>query len=401
MNSSTFSILLSLLLLFSCATFAQSSKDFDKNRAKLKRRIKYTNQLLKDADKSAKQSLLKLKLLNKKIHNREALVNSLNKEVRVINGSIDRNNDSILYLKKHLDGLLSEYEKMILYAGKNRTSSDKMMFILSANSFNQAYRRLIYLQQYVNYRKHQIELIQKTRKRLKQQTVMLLAERERKNNLIAVRKQENEILIGERNQHARLYKKLKSKISVLKDDIKKQKKVSKALERSVKEAIRASAKAVKPDIEITKNDDITHKTHEKRARLIEKKGKLSWPVEKGLVLNYFGEQPHSFLKGVKVFNNGIDIGTSENAYAKAVFDGTVSKVVSIPGSNKAVLLNHGEYYSLYANLKEVDVVVGEAIKENQKLGQIYTDTKDNITLLQFQMWHLSDKLDPLLWLKNN
>lgn len=396
---------ISFLTLFLCFGFifvnGQSREDFKSKRKKIQQNIKFTNDLLAETSETAKKSLNRLKLINKRIYNREVLLNTLNSEVRFINRSIDNKSDSIKLLKKELSGLTKEYEKMILYAAKNMKTYDKMIFIFSADDFNQAYKRLVYLQQYVSFRKKQVELITNSREKLKQQKSELLETKTEKQQLLNLRQKENSQLIKERLQQTNILKHLNSEIGTIKQKLEKEKRISGDLEKSVSKTIdQINNELARSKRTAISNNSDYHTTREyKGTNFAKYKGKLNWPTEHGVVLSYFGEHPHSFLKGIKVVNNGIDISTTKGAYAKAVFKGTVSKIVTIPGANKAILLCHGKYFTLYGNLETIDVSVGDEVSVNQKLGKIFTDKSDNdITLLQFQIWHLNHKLNPIRWL---
>lgn len=394
-------ILSVLIFLIIFDVFAQKNSEFQKKREKIRKNIEFTNKILNETNKDADKSITRLKLINKKIYNREVILNNLNREIRHMTDQIDQKGDSIHIFEKQLNKLLKEYEKMVIYAYKNKTNYDKMMFIFSAQDFNQAYKRLIYLKQYVSFRKRQVELIQSTRKKLEAETNQLLENKKHKQELLNIRTKENSKLLKERQQQSRIVRHLKRKIDDLEVQLENQRKISVILDHSVSKTITEDTESKKTSKEEAKR---THKIKSDDLAFdpngfAKYKGKLPWPLKHGVILNYFGEHPHSFLKGVKIFNNGIDISTIKGSFAKAVYDGKVSKIVNIPGANKAVLLCHGNYYTLYSNLETVDVKVGDKLKTNEKIGKVYTDINDNnITLLQFQIWHLNHKLNPSDWL---
>ncbi len=376
------------LFLQTAFLFAQSYDDnqFLKNHLK---EIDFTNKLLQYAEGSSKLSVNNLKLLQKKINKRRTIVKTLDDEISLINERIQVKSDSIQRLEKYLESLKEEYVKMIYYAYKNRNSYNKLMFVLSADDFNQSYKRLLYLKQYSSYRKVHVELINNTRNDLENQLDQLKEERYKKERLIKKRQLEENILAQDKQKENTLIDYFNEQEDQVIKLIDEKRKVSEILSNSIIQTINKQY------------EKVSKLNKEKNSRFEERQGIYSWPLDKkGIILNHFGKQKHPFLKGIQIVNNGIDISTMPEASAISIADGVVSKIVSIPGANKAILITHGDYYTLYANLVDITVNVGDTINRADRIGSIFTDKSDNnITLLQFQIWYKNKKLNPEKWLK--
>lgn len=369
------------------------SQDIDNQLIQKQRNdIDFTNLLIESTDSNS-LSIEKLQLINAKIERRNLLINTLDQQVKDINKNINQNSDSIKYLEEFLYKLIDEYETMIYFAFKNKGSFNELMFILSANNFNQAYKRYIYLKQYYNHRKSQVILIKRTRVELDSKIKLLELDRVAKKDLLKVKRRENDYLDEEIIQKSSIVAVLERKKDEILKEMNKQLDVISKLNQNISDIVEMRNEYMQ---ELDKkwlrkvNDDFQSF-----------QGKLPWPVDQGVILSYFGEHEHPVFNGLKVVNNGIDISTLEGSFAKAVHEGIISKIVSIPGANKAILINHGDYFTVYSNLENIVVKVGDKVNKGDQLGKIFTNMSENhITLLQFQIWHKSSKLNPVYWLKN-
>jgi len=315
--------------------------------------------------------------------------------------------DSIKSLSIELDELKKEYAKMIYFAWKTRNSYDKMIFVLSAKDFNQSYRRLKYLQQYADYRKKQAEKLLKVKRKLNLQVVSLTNAVTIKQKTSENLQRETQVMMQDRVDLSGMLQKMKNEEKKLMEDYQTSNRNASELETNVLKFINQSVYATK---NIDQSKKIAQKAltgHEKRLgrkldllNIANNKGILPWPVEEGIVFNYYGDHPHPILTNVKLRNNGIDISTRKGATVRAVFRGTVSKVIMIPGGSHAVLLSHGnDFYTLYANLSVVLVKPGDLVEIKEKIGVVLTDEmEDNRTTLKFQLWYNTQTIDPLTWL---
>ncbi len=394
-------VIILLIIHASQNLFAQDEK-LSAKKERLRKEIEYTNQLLIEARKNKTTSFNNLLAIKKKIANRKEIISTINKEIEIADKQIEKNEKKIDSLEVYLKEIKSEYEKMINYAYKNKDSYNKVMFVLAAESFNQAYKRLRYIQQYSEYRQTQFSELQITTKSLQNENAALGLNLKAKEKLLKGKKKETDSLELERKEQTKIYAELKKTENSLLAKIEKQQKSAEELSITFSEVI-AEKNAAEEQRTIANDKEVGVKKAERSllsAEFTRYKGKLSWPVKKGIVVGYFGEQEHALRKGVMIRNDGIDISTTPNTEVVAIFKGVVSKVITIPGANKAVLINHGDYYTIYSNLSQVDVKVGDEVKKEQKIGIVYTDTNDNnLTLLKFQLWHQYTKLNPLKWIK--
>lgn len=431
---------------------AQSKKELEQKKKKNQKEIEYTNKLLKENKKNKNKSYNTLLILNRKISLRNELIASVNSEIKLLNVKIDKSTQEINSLAKELMLLKQDYAKMIYYAYKNRSSYDRLMYILSAKDFNQAYQRLKYLQQYSGYRRKQAMSIVKNQKKLQKKLTELQQRINEKQVLLKEQQDESIQLFKEKDEQNEMLLTLKSKESDLKKKLEEQVVLSQKLQKSIENIIASEeetrrkineelkrekkAKERKEKAEKIKNlkgKNLTAKEKEKleaeekkfeeekenvpevkskpnvyemtpdekitSASFGNNKGALPWPTERGLITGTFGEHEHPVLKGIMVRNNGIDISTSEGENVRAIFNGVVSKVLQVPGYNYVVIIRHGNYLSVYSNLSHADVKTGDKVSAKQKIGKVNTDNdEENKTFLHLEIWKDNFKLDPAHWL---
>jgi septal ring factor EnvC (AmiA/AmiB activator) len=427
-------ILNAFLLLLVLPSFAQNKKELEKKKAQIQKEISATNELLNETKKNKKLSLNQLVALNQKIGMREELIATISSEVNSINLSIDKTNTGINNLKKEIEKLKAEYAAMIYAAYKNQGAYNKLMFIFSAQDFNQAYNRLKYFEQYAEYRKKQALIIQKTQENLNAKLAELQAKRSELRALLGEKEEEKNTLTTEKGEKEEVLMQLQEKEGQLKADLQKkqedanrlQREIRKIIEEEIKKAREEAALAAKaakeknkannknknvpPEKNVGKEENKEENKENKEyvltltpeaQKLSESfelnKGKLPWPVTEGLITGPFGEHEHPVLKGIKVKNDGIDISTKPGSQVRAIFDGEVTGVISIPGAGKAVIIRHGEYLSVYSNLSEATVQKGNKVKTKQNLGTALTD-EDNKTSMELQIWKGSVLLNPTGWI---
>lgn len=383
------------LLVIPAMAFSQKDKQTLENKKKvLQEDIEYQNKLLKETATNKKLSLGQLVIINKNISAREELISTINFQIRELSMQVEETTSLVEAMEKDLKNLKEEYARMAYHAYKNRNSYDKMVFIFSSRDFNQAYKRLKYYEQYTEYRKNQALLIMKTHEALKLKTADLERKKSEKHALLSTEKQEKQQLTQAKEQQQSTLKQLQSKEKQLKDDIKKKQSEIAKLQKAIEEAIRKEMEEQKQKGFFT----MTPEMKELSSGFEGNKGKLPWPVLKGVITEKFGEHEHPVMKGIKVKNNGLEIETTAGASARAVFDGEVSKVIIIPGAGKAVLVRHGEFLTVYFKLKEALVQPGEKVKVKQEIGTILTDETTSKTELHFEIWKGKVILNPSEWI---
>jgi murein hydrolase activator len=397
-----------LALLNAGSSFAQkqTKKDLEKKKQQLQKEIEDTNQLLAETKKNKKLSLNQLVMLNKKISAREELIATINNQIGVINKQIRENNESINGLQKDLTKLKAEYAKMIYYAYKNQDSYSRLMFVFASADFEQAYMRLKYLQQYSDYRHKQAERIIQTKKNLNEKVQDLEVKKSDQRVLLGSEETEKKNLTSEKTEKEQVFSELQQQESKLKKDLEKKKqdaqKLQQAIQRVIeKELEKAQAQAAKENKPKPQKLILTPESQQLSNSFASNKNNLPWPVAKGVISERFGVHPHPLMKDIDINNNGVDITTNSGALARAVFAGEVKAVVSMPGAGQFVLLRHGEFLTIYSNLKDVYVKVGDKLTTKQNIGSVLYDEDDSKTVMHFEVWKGQTKMNPEDWLKNN
>ncbi|MCX6295180.1 MAG: peptidoglycan DD-metalloendopeptidase family protein [Bacteroidetes bacterium] len=408
-SSFLFLFLLLFALINAGASFAQkqTKKDLEKKKQQLQKEIEDTNQLLAETKKNKKLSLNQLVMLNKKISVREELISTINNEIGELNHQIKENNESINGLQKDLTKLKAEYAKMIYYAYKNQDSYSRLMFVFASSDFEQAYMRLKYLQQYSDYRHKQAERIIQTKKNLNEKVQDLEAKKSDQRVLLGSQESEKQNLTSEKTEKEQVFSGLQQQESKLKKDLEKKKqdaqKLQQAIQRVIeKELEKAQAQAVKENKPKPQKLVLTPESQQLSNSFSSNKSKLPWPVAKGVISEHFGVHPHPLMANIDINNNGVDITTNSGSLARAVFEGEVKAVVNMPGAGQFVLLRHGEFLTIYSNLKDVYVKVGDKVTTKQNIGSVLLDEEDAKTVMHFEVWKGQTKLNPEDWLyKNN
>lgn len=394
-------ILFSVILIFSLVANGQSLDELRKKKEKTNEQIKYTTRLLDEARKNEKQTLNKYKILDKQIELRSSLISGINSEVGVLGEFIDQNAWLVNSLNTDLGDLKKEYAAMIQFAQKNQTNYSKMLFVLSSNSFNQAYKRMMYLRQYTEYRKRQAELIQWIRDLIQIKVGRLEQQRTEKETLLQSKKREADQLNREKKQQGKYLTTLQQKQKDFEKKLREQQKIeaqlSREIQRIIDEEVQKARKVAKetgkPGYEMTPEQKLASGKFEQNKR------RLPWPVERGVITDHFGVHAHPVLKNIQVRNNGIDIATAQGSTARSVFAGEVSRVFMVTGGNRAVIIRHGIYLTVYSNLVNVLVNTGDLVAVKQTIGTIGTDSEDDDkTVLKFQIWKENVKQNPEDWI---
>ena len=396
--------ILTLIVLNIGAVFGQSKSELEQQKKQLLQDIEFTNKLLNETEENKKATLGELNLLSSKINKRQELINTILREVDLIGTQIDETRGVVASLEKDLKRLKDEYAQMLYYTYKNQNQYDRLMFILSSEDFNQAYKRIKYFQQYAKHRQQQAEAIELTRKSLEVRTEELADKKLKMAYLVEDKEKEKIQLSTEKEQQDKMVKTLKQKEKELKSQLQQKqrdaKKLEKAIARIIEEEIRkAKEKAEKAGGTTTKSGfALTPTELVLSGQFSDNQGKLPWPADRGVVTSSFGEHAHPTMPSIKIENNGIDITTDKDTKARVVFEGTVSAVVSIPGAHKAVIVRHGEFLSVYANLEDVVVKMGDKLAVKQEIGAVVTSREDGKTVLHFEIWKGATKLNPAKWI---
>lgn len=393
-----------ILCVFQCIVihaFGQQTKEqLTNSRKQLENEIQYTTKLLDQTQKTKETSLRDLKLLNSRIKKREALISNITLEIGIVDRQIREDNRLINKQSRELKELKDEYARMIYFAHKIMTSQNRLAFVFSAKDFNQAYQRLKYYQQYTSYRRKQAERIREAQIKLSKQMHSRETTRAEKLKLKESESNEKNNLDRERRQKDQTIQTLSRKERELLISLRTKQTAVNELQAEIERIIAEEARAREAN---AANRDARAEAAELRlsSTFAANKGRLPWPTERGVVTSTFGEHQHPVLKYVMVNNNGIDIMVSQNSQVQAVFNGTVSRILSVPNLNKVVIIRHGEYLTVYSNLDEVNVASGQSVTTRQVIGRAYYDRDEGKSELNFQIWRGKTILNPQYWLINN
>ena len=417
-----------LFFFASVSTFAYGQKTKGKSKKQLQseittlqKEISTANQLLKKTTKDKEMTLNEVNLLDKKIKQREKLITTYNEQIAVLDEEINTGQSNIKALNSDLNKLQKEYAKMIVFANKNRSHYDRLAFIFASKDFNQAFSRLRYIREFTDARKTKMEQIASTERQISSAVEASQQAREEQAALLKDEKKQQEALKTEKDDLNKQVSNLKKKEGSIQQEIKSKQqqaqKLQKAIDNIIAEEIRkANEEAERKRREEAKKNANKGKTTttttapkgkgmaltpaEKTlsSNFVGNKGKLPWPVERGVISSSYGKHASVVSDKVTVTNNGIDIATTEGARARVVFDGEVASVTKLTGANTVVIIRHGEYFTVYSNLENVTVKRGDKVKTKQNIGTVHTNKTENKTELHFELLKEQSRQNPANWL---
>ncbi len=396
LNRSTWWIILVIHIFFYFQADAQKSKSqLEKEKQAAQKSILEAQQILKETTARQKGSLGQLQAINKEVEARQKLIRSIKQEMSILQEGIKEDFTVITSLENDLKDLKEEYASMIYSAYKSSNNFNRLTFLFSSKSFDQLIMRLKYLQQYSIARKNQVKLITEVREELLLEKQQLEKRKMEKENLLAEQLNETKKLQKLKKEQNRVLTNLKSREKELRKQIAQSQKDVVRLEKLIAKMIREEIR--KSNLASEKSKTVEINLSNLTASFEKNKAKLPWPTSTGFISGHFGTHPHPVYKGIQVRNDGINIQTKKNEKVRAVFSGKVKKIVVVPGMKYVILIQHGNYYTLYARLKEVYVQMGQQIEINDVLGTVNTD-QNGVSELQFQIWKNTTKLNPEIWL---
>jgi len=379
---------------------SKRQKELEDQRERLTREIKQINQLLFKNTTQKKDALTEVEDLDVKLDIRKRLIRVNNEEANLLTQRIQVNTRDIETLREELKKLKEDYAQMIRESYISKSSQNRLMFLFSSESVLQAYKRVQYLKQYTSFRKKQGEKITEKTLTLQELNQTLIRQKEKKEALIEANKKEQEALSKERNQQERLVQDLRKKAKRLNRQInqkqKKAEEIDKEIDRLIREAIAASNKAA--GSKSTTQFALTPEDQLLASNFVGNKGRLPWPVTKGVVVQRFGTQPHPVVRTTMIKSNGVTIATEPQAVARAVFEGEVMALLTFKGSNPTVLVKHGNYITAYKNLGKVYVKKGQKVQAKDPLGEVFSNPQTGKTTLQFSVFMNMKPQNPTAWL---
>lgn len=405
---------------------AQSSAELKKQRERLNREIEQLNQSLRATSADRSLSLKQVNALNAQMRLREQKITTINKEIQLINNQIASHNKSIQQLRTQLEKLRKDYESMLLFAFRNRNAYNKIMFIFASNDFNQAFKRVKYLQQFNESRRKRAAEIEETQKAIALKVAQLESSKKEQAALLAEQEEERKVIARERGAQSKVLQALTQQEKQFRQELQKKQQEDERLARAIRAAIqreveeqrrleeeaRRAALALeaertgktvkeieaekpavrKSDAEVLAN---TPEAAKLSADFASNRGRLPWPVQQGFITQGFGR--HTFGRNVTVNNSGVKIRTNNHAPVRAIFDGTVKAVADMMGVH-FVLLQHGKYFTVYQNLANPTVKRGQTVQRGQTLGTALVDPQDGTSEIHFEIWEGTTPINPEPWL---
>lgn len=400
-NRLKFIFLLTTLILYSISCYTQNltQKDLELKRISLVNEIKNIQKLINNSKDEKKLVLENIENLNYKLDLQNEIIKITNNELNIISVSIRNNQESINQLQKSQQILKSQYSEMILKSYKTRSKTGKLMFIFSSVNFQQALKRIQYFKQYSEFQNNQLQKIAVNTKELKSlanklnndknlQLKLVSDNKKIKNNINLEISKKNNLLNFISNNQTKYLREIKLKQQ-------KTAKIDKEIEKIIAKAIAESNRkkntssklfALTPEAKILSNNFISNK------------GKLPWPVEKGYISLKYGKQPHPIVKTATIQSNGIRIITASFQKARTIFNGTVYRIISSKNGSKTILIQHGNFFTVYKNLSDIYVKKGDKVSTKQELGQIITNKSSGQTILSFSLFRDNKTENPLLWI---
>jgi len=370
----------------------QSRSELEEMRKKNLQEIEYVDRLLKTTASQKTENVNELRVIGRKLNLREKLIDEYGQEINLLEYRIGLNALATEMLEQDLNELKKDYANSILSAYKATKGTPALAFILSAADFNQGYKRLKYIQQVAKYRRKESETIETLYTQLQGTKDRLEKDRKNVSDLKNKEVRQKEILRQEQDRKEKLVSNLSRKEKQLKQELDEKRRIARQIEKEIERLIEAERK---------KSETVPMSAEMKviGESFGENRGRIPWPVDRGIITSHFGSHQHPVLKNVIEDNIGIEITSSGPTKAKSVFKGEVGGVFAISGANMAVIIRHGKYLTVYQNLVNVVVKAGDSVSLGQVIGDVYVDNGDGGKAeLKFMVYEEKKKLDPEQWL---
>ena len=388
-------ILLFFLLLIVTDLRSQSKQALENQRKEIQNEIKVIELKLSNSSKKKGLIISNAEDLNYKIKLQQNLISNINNQLNLILNEIDANETQLSNLKNKEVSLKEELAKMLITGYKKKSNLNKLMFIFSSSSFQQAYKRIQYFKQYVNFQNKTLLKIKSTSSEI--ENVIVVLDSQKTNKQLLINENENikrelsiqyddlNKLIAEVNKDQKKYK----------NEIKQKQKLSRDIDKKIEKLIREA-------LANSKRNDGGFKLSEE-AQLISKnfnanKGRLPSPVIRGNVVLGFGKQPHPIVKTATIQSNGVRIRTSSDVEARTIFDGEVYSIIISKNNSRTVLIQHGNFFTVYKNLSQIYVSKGDKLKTKEVIGKIATDPLNGQTILSFSIFYNGVPQNPRTWI---
>lgn len=422
------SSLLVCILLFSFGSLAQkTSEKLKAEQLLLERKIEDTRLLLSKSKSNTEASLNELKVIENQIAFREQLLRNYDNQIRGAELNIQKKEQQIVELSDRIEKLKAQYRELLVYSYKHRNTYGKLMYIFSAEGYFEAVKRKKYMERISEIQQKQFLAIRQNQEIIREQIGAIEKEREFKKSMVSQKTLEKAAIEDDRIKQKETYEKFKQEESKILESLRAEeakkaqlnariqeairKEIAEAEERRRKaeEARRKTAAAANKSVATTKETTTTSPSfgNTKEEALLSanfegNRGKLPWPVSKGTITENFGKNEHPTLKNVYTNNKGIDISSPKNSQVRSVFEGEVTSVLNIPGAGKVVIIKHGNYRTVYSNLKDTYVSNGSKVTTKMVIGSLLSDDKQNISVAHFEIHKVEGSavtcLNPTLWI---
>jgi septal ring factor EnvC (AmiA/AmiB activator) len=391
---------LTILFLFSLLgdgiLFAQSKEDLERKRQEITSDINQIEKLIDNSLNKKRALLTNLENLKFKIDLQKKLIMNINNQLNIIIDEIERNNTELNKLLTKQKKVKEDYASMVLKSYKHKSKLNRIIFVFSANNFTQAYKRLQYYKQYIKYKDKQIKQIKLTTTLVDNVLEELDEQKNQKKNLILANEKikinldkedliQKDMIVEIRSDEKRFTNQIRIKQKQAQD-------IDKQIEMIIAEATAKVKNKSLPEFNLTAEAKLISK------KFNENKGKLPWPVEKGIVILKYGKQPHPIVRTTTIQSNGVRILTSQNQEVRAIFDGKVYSIIISKNGSHAILVQHGNFFSVYKNLSEIYVKKGETIETKQVIGKLITNKSSGQTILNFSIFKDGVTQNPSVWI---
>lgn len=387
-----FAILILYILFFSTdLLLGQSKTDLEEQRKKTLEEISYVDNILKSTAKEKSEGINSLRILGSKLTLRESVIKGMGSEIELLNDRIQINQIAIDMMERDLQELKKEYSEAVLNSYKTKKINPEIVYILSAKDFNQGYKRVKYLQQVTRFRREESEIIYELKEQIEGTKERLEKDLFVISDLRHKEVQQKNMLKSEQEKKQRIIKTLGTKEKQLQRELAEKKRIADKLEKDIAKIIEAEKR----------KSTATQMTPEQKLiseNFSGNKGRLPWPVERGIITSQFGKHQHPVLKYVTEDNFGVEITSSGKTVVRSVFKGEVSAISALPGSNMTIIIRHGKYMTVYNNVVNVKVKKGDIVDTKQIIGEVFQDPgANNNCILKFMIFENS-YLDPEQWI---
>lgn len=388
-------LIFALFLIFCNRLYGQTKAELEAKRKATLEEITYVDNMLKSTAKQKEESLNAIKIIGNKLTLRESVIRGMRDEISLMNERIDLNTIAIKMMESDLVELKSDYARAVLNSYKSQKENPELVYILSAKDFNQGYKRLKYLQQITKFRRRESETIIELKEQIQSTKDRLQNDLNRLSDLKSREEQQKNLLQSEQTKKQVMVKTLSKKERQLQKELEEKKRIADKIEKEIARMMEEERKrAVKSD-----------NTPEQRLigdNFAENKGRLPWPVERGIITSQFGIQKNSVLKYVTENNIGIEITSLGKTAVRSIFKGEVARVFSVQGANMIVIIRHGKYLSVYQNVVDLKIKPGDKVDTKQEIGTVFCEKENgNKSILKFMIFEEKEKLDPEAWISKN